>query len=703
MKKFSQSICGLFILIILLNLSQQVVLAQTPTNEVKLSSTNANSPEIAISDFYVAVAYAQGGSIYLKSATAGSGWVERATVGTGTAPRLLFKAKEPNTVQVIWLNESLRQIQSTSCTLKSNVPPTCATAQTVKAGGGLSSPTLALDKTGNLYAAWANSESNAIELAKLTVGGSSWLPVPAVANLLSPKKPTLAMSDNALHLAFENGSNISILYYRSTDGGNTWTKQATYTAPSASFPLHDKLNNPTMQAVGKTVYLAWDAHHTAYKDGISDSPIEDGYGLVWASSTDEGATWPDKLQFVGTNQPTDNETVTDRRLSQATTTSQIPSPSEEIGLRPSMAISGTTMALVWQQRPNSICTPSKIGAAQVYYAYDSAKWFNSSLGQSNSNYNINVKMVVGSDGKTHLVFMRANLPSIQQCSAGGSEGDYAIYYLGEFIKTANPAPVEDKYPVLSITKAGPVTSTVNGEFIYTLVVANNGNASATEVVITDTLPANVSYVSGGKLNGSVVQWDSIKELPVGVAKEVNFVVKSPAQAMVVVNQDYGVRANGGYVALGELEVETEVIDVVKVGKPSLKIIKTAPTKVDVGGAITYTLTVVNSGDAPATGLLISDGLPAGATYLSGGTFANNTVSWAVDSLAQGNGIVTKTFIVAAQKTVTNTDYQVTAQGGYRAVGEVAVVTMINDQGGIHNPNHPPDDTKNIYLPVILKK
>jgi uncharacterized repeat protein (TIGR01451 family) len=55
---------------------------------------------------------------------------------------------------------------------------------------------------------------------------------------------------------------------------------------------------------------------------------------------------------------------------------------------------------------------------------------------------------------------------------------------------------------LSITKTGPASATTGSNVTYSLVAANAGPSAATSVVVIDTLPSNVSYVSATASQGS---------------------------------------------------------------------------------------------------------------------------------------------------------------------------------------------------------
>lgn len=126
---------------------------------------------------------------------------------------------------------------------------------------------------------------------------------------------------------------------------------------------------------------------------------------------------------------------------------------------------------------------------------------------------------------------------------------------------------------------------------------------------------------------------------------------------------------------GMMPDDSDDDDAPPVGEYSPYVIhKTAPASAEAGTSITYTLSITNSSPLTATTLLITDTLPPGATYLSGGTLEGNIVSWLVSTLAPSDTISLQ-FAVSASQTITNSDYGVMVDEGFYA-GTQAVVTEI---------------------------
>ena len=114
-----------------------------------------------------------------------------------------------------------------------------------------------------------------------------------------------------------------------------------------------------------------------------------------------------------------------------------------------------------------------------------------------------------------------------------------------------------------------------------------------------------------------------------------------------------------------------------VAPTTLAIHKTGPSESGAGAPIDYQIMVTNTGSVNATGLIITDTLPVGASYLNspGGSLQNGVVTWSVSELAAGSS-VTVNFAVTATETITNFDYGAQAAGGVMVLGDTAVTTQI---------------------------
>ena len=124
--------------------------------------------------------------------------------------------------------------------------------------------------------------------------------------------------------------------------------------------------------------------------------------------------------------------------------------------------------------------------------------------------------------------------------------------------------------------------------------------------------------------------------------------------------------------------------------PFLSIDKSGPGTADPGTPISYTLTITNTGPTTATTVVVTDVVPTGARYASGGTLIpGNVVIWTVPSLAQLGGSAQVQFVVTATETITNSVYGVSCTQDVSAVGTEEMVTTIG--------------SGRIYLPVVLKE
>ncbi len=166
---------------------------------------------------------------------------------------------------------------------------------------------------------------------------------------------------------------------------------------------------------------------------------------------------------------------------------------------------------------------------------------------------------------------------------------------------------------LTLTKTASKLNPINGEvFYYTLVVTNTGVSLASDIILSDTLPAGVVFVSADdatcSLVGGVVRCAPFSLLP-GASRVVRIYVMARAdvcvrEALVNVAEAAISNGDGGYRARAFARNAGVVIDCVadlairKIGKPDKTIFE--------GETITYTIIVNNLGPGVAVSATITD-------------------------------------------------------------------------------------------------
>jgi uncharacterized repeat protein (TIGR01451 family) len=106
----------------------------------------------------------------------------------------------------------------------------------------------------------------------------------------------------------------------------------------------------------------------------------------------------------------------------------------------------------------------------------------------------------------------------------------------------------------------------------------------------------------------------------------------------------------------------------------------APATAAAEEQITYQLEVINRAPIPLTNLVVTNTLPAGATYLSGGDGAptNGIVQWSIPALAADTS-TTLDYRVHAENSLVNYDYRATSSEGASARGRTLAVTIVDGQ------------------------
>lgn len=231
---------------------------------------------------------------------------------------------------------------------------------------------------------------------------------------------------------------------------------------------------------------------------------------------------------------------------------------------------------------------------------------------------------------------------------------------------------------LVITKSDNVDPIFPAQTLtYTLLVTNNGPSDATGVTVTDTLPGGVTFVNVTPTQGSGSESAGIVTANLGA-------LTSGGSATVTIdvtvdNSTTGTITNNASVTASETETNSANNTVAEpttvTPQIDLTITKSdSPDPVVAGNQLNYTLNVTNNGPSEATGVSVTDTLPAGVTFNSvnpsqgsasetGGVVtanlgtlsngANATVDITVDVPASASGTLDNTASVSGNETESN--------------------------------------------------
>ena len=210
---------------------------------------------------------------------------------------------------------------------------------------------------------------------------------------------------------------------------------------------------------------------------------------------------------------------------------------------------------------------------------------------------------------------------------------------------------------ISTDRTGDPSVLLAGETLrYTITVRNTGNADAVNVVLRDAVPVNTSYVAGSTtLNGApVTDVGGVSPLvngmpihstsnpapgsmPAGGTAAVAFdVIVDPSVL------DGTILSNQGFVSVVDIGIVDQPSDDPDTPIPndptrdvvgnhpllyaqkvaSLLVDLGTPGVVDPGDVLRYTITAQNSAAIPATGVVLTDPVPAHTTYMTNSTTLN---------------------------------------------------------------------------------
>jgi uncharacterized repeat protein (TIGR01451 family) len=216
--------------------------------------------------------------------------------------------------------------------------------------------------------------------------------------------------------------------------------------------------------------------------------------------------------------------------------------------------------------------------------------------------------LVGNTVRWHFASLAANsnqtahlVVRVNQDASGQVVNDTYQAFSDDVLSPVSGAPVQTEIITygLALKKSAPATVAPGETLTYTLTVTNtSSNGTAHNVVLTDTLPAGVTFVSASTPNtfdGNRVRWD-FPSLAPAAAQTVELVVQVPALASgSIENSDYAVRSAQVPDAIAGPIVSTQVQAI-----PGIILAPNYLAHVAPGQVVTYTHTLVNSGTGSDT-------------------------------------------------------------------------------------------------------
>ncbi len=185
-------------------------------------------------------------------------------------------------------------------------------------------------------------------------------------------------------------------------------------------------------------------------------------------------------------------------------------------------------------------------------------------------------------------------------------GQFVVQALVNGVLIADTAIATFMGPDLAISKSGPTAVTAGYPIHYNITVANQGYLAAIDVIITDTLPFQTSFITQTSpyaytQSGQTIVWH-LGDLPAGQSVSWNLDALLAAEAVIGSQKVNTVRATATEAEVTTANNHHSVTTLVETPQPRLRVTPLYPTLVTPqGGSQSLTITVRNEGTAPLTG------------------------------------------------------------------------------------------------------
>ena len=228
--------------------------------------------------------------------------------------------------------------------------------------------------------------------------------------------------------------------------------------------------------------------------------------------------------------------------------------------------------------------------------------------------------------------------------------------IGQTVNAAVVVPATSAAVVLTKT-ASNLAPNVDQQFHYVVTATNNGPGTASGVQVTDHIPAGLTFnsytASQGTYDSTTGIWN-VGTLLNGASAVLQLFVTPTASVA-------GTTVTNTATSIGQIVTAAVVVPTTPVSNVTLT--KTASNLApNVGQQFNYAVTATNNGSGTASGVNVTDQIPAGLTFnsytASQGTYDSTTGIWNVGTLTSGASAVLQLFVTptasVAGTTVTNT-------------------------------------------------
>jgi len=242
---------------------------------------------------------------------------------------------------------------------------------------------------------------------------------------------------------------------------------------------------------------------------------------------------------------------------------------------------------------------------------------------------------------------------------------------------------------LRLTKDGDAATLSGDEVEYTLRIRNTGPVAYHNIELIDVLPTGVTLVNATvppvEITLPLLKW-AVGTLAPGALWEVTLVTTAPANVGVITNT---VSLHAPTHTSAEAMWATQVISegvILRVDKTG------SAATVTHGDPLIYTLTYQNKGNVEASGVVLTDTLPANVIPVSAAPMPTDDTGqqwvWEIGTLAVG---ATETIVI-------------TTTVGQNAQGMLYNHVAISAPGAFGDSDdlYTPVEQRNIYLPLILR-